>query len=179
MPDCRRHPPDLPILSFNEFERDPCGRDDSALTDWRQPRWNVRLRIQQPRPAGQGLAALGHYALLQFAQTLGRWDSLHLRPIDPCMAATRMQQSLVQLWFVAKQQEPFRVRVQAPNRIHALGKSKFRERAVGGTIRRKLRNDLKRLVECQQHAVKKIEKGSRRKRLRQMRNVACRLDEDF
>src|SRR6266571_2226017 len=58
MTRCGGHAPNLTILSFDQLQPDPAGRHGLAEADGRFTRGNLRLRLQDPRAAGQSPTAL-------------------------------------------------------------------------------------------------------------------------
>jgi hypothetical protein len=67
------------------------------------------------------------------------------------MIVARVQQSLIESGFIAQQQEPFRIRIEAADWINTFGEVKVSEGSIWGTIRRKLREHAVRFVECEEH----------------------------
>ena len=63
----------------------------------------------------------------------------------------RMEQSLIQLCFVAQQQQPFGIRIEPANGVNIFRETKFGERAVWRAVRRELRKDAVRFVKCDEH----------------------------
>ncbi len=122
MTNRRRHAPHLPVLAFDQFERDPTIRHALAKADRRHTRrnlwrrrlvaggchcrladlWKMRrgrrsyfwLRLQQSHTAGQGLATLDHQTLLQLLQRFTSRNPFHLRPIFAFMGMAWMQENV-------------------------------------------------------------------------------------
>jgi hypothetical protein len=97
-----------------------------------------RLRLKQPRAAGQSLSALNGNTTSQFLQGFERWNFFHLRPILTLVGVARMQQALVQRRFIAQQQQTFRIRVEPSDGINIIWKAKLGERAVRRVVIREL-----------------------------------------
>ena len=81
MTDGCGHAPHLTIFAFDQLHENPTVGHILAKADWRIARWNFRLWLWQPRPAGQGHASLDQHASGKSRQIVGVRDSLHLHPI--------------------------------------------------------------------------------------------------
>jgi len=178
MADYRRHFANLPVLAFNQLQTDPAIRNTLAKSDWRIARrqgrarhsvravWRnygalrraedcvsyLRLRLQNPRAARQGLPALNQNPRFQFLQTFRRRDFFHLRPILPLMRVTRMQQLFVPRRFITQQQQSFGIRVEPADGINVFRKTEFRQRAIRRAIAGELRQHAEWFVECDEHS---------------------------
>ena len=125
---------------------------------------HFRLRLQNPRAAGQCFPALNHNAVFELFQNFRCGNIFNLRPILAFVGVAGMQQAFVPFRLVAQEQQALGIRVQPANRINVFRKTEFRQRAVGrpvgplprrsGSVRaggRKLRNDAIRFVESNEH----------------------------
>ena len=102
MTNRRGHPPDLAILSFDQFERDPGSGHSLAEAD----RWitgrDLRLRIENAHMCGQGFAPVDNHSRFEKAQRIVRRRSLDLNPVLSFVGAAWMKKSLVEPRFVAQ-----------------------------------------------------------------------------
>jgi len=151
MPDSRSHSADLMILPLDQFQADPDVWHVLAKSDGRHARRQDRLRIEQPRAAGQRLPSANRYPARQFGQRFRRRDSLHLRPIDAEMAFPRMEQPRVEFALIAEEKQPLALSVEPSDGIHALWEAKIRECPMRGAVRRKLGDDAVRFVKSEEH----------------------------
>lgn len=145
------HPADLTVLSLDQFEFEPAVGDVLPETDRGIPWWHRRLGIKQPDPAGTCAVSLDGDSGRELGESIGCGDSFDLRPVGAGVPVLGVQESAVEAWLVAEQQETFRVRVKATQGIHPWGKSKAVERTVGRPVRGELAEDAVRLVEGNQH----------------------------
>jgi len=150
MADGGGHTADLAVFSFGQFQTDPARRHGFAEANRRDACRGLRLRIEQPCAARQGLATLKVYALAQLRQSLGTGDSFDLRPILPFVAMARMEHFLVKINFVAQQKQAFRISVEPANRIDGLWETELGQRTIFGAVRRELRKDAVGFVECEE-----------------------------
>lgn len=151
MTDGGGHAADLPIFAFQQFQSDPAGRDGFAEADGRIARRDLRLRIENPGAARQGVSALNGQTAFEALQGFSGRNSFDLGPILTLVGMARVQEASVQLRFVAQEQEAFRIGVETADGIHALGKPELGQSAVGRTIRRELGEDAVGFVECEEH----------------------------
>lgn len=159
------HFADLPVLAFDQFERNPAignsfaetngriaRRDDCRVGgDIRKPAGisGNRLRLNHPRPARQSFAALDDEAALKIVQFFGRRNSFDLDPILALMGAAGMKKFLVQTRFIAQQEEPFGVGIEPANGPYVLWKAEPGKSAVTRAVAGELRQHAKRLVKCE------------------------------
>lgn len=87
------------------------------------------------------------HAPRQLLQCCRRWNEFDLRPVFAFVRVARMKQALIQASLITQQQQTFRIRIEPANRIDVLRKTKFRERAMRGAVRRELRENAMRFVE--------------------------------
>ena|SRR5436190_3999102 len=131
MADCGCHAPDLAVFAFDQFKRNPRGGDSLSATDGRLAWRQLRLRMEQSRFAAQCSAVLNDDALLQAAQRCRCGNSFYLRPILALVRMSRLKKQLIELRFIAQQQQAFRVRVQSADRITLFRETKISEWTVG------------------------------------------------
>ena len=152
MTDRRRHAPNLAVLSFDQFQLEPGSWHGLANANRRIARRRLGIGLNQTCDARFGFSLLDGWASLKFLQRFRRWNALNLRPINSWVLTFRIEQARVQPRLIAKQQQPFRISVQSSERINTFRKRKFRERAIGRTIRRELRKRPVWFVERDQHS---------------------------
>ena len=170
MTNRRRHFANLAVFAFNQFQSNPAIRNTFAETDWRNARrdcvvsalcadcfepqarrYNLRLRLQNPRAARQSFATLNYNSVFQPLQIFQRWNFFDLRPILAFVRILRMQKFFIPFCLVAQKQKSFRIRVEPANRINVLLETKIRQRAVGRAVAGELRQYAVRFVEGNQH----------------------------
>ena len=93
MADGGGHAADLAVLAFEQFQGDPAGGHGLAEADGRVARGNLRLRIEDPGAAGQGLAALKDESLAELEQGVRRGDAFDLDPVFALVGVARVEQS--------------------------------------------------------------------------------------
>ena len=96
MADGGGHAADLAVLPFEQLQANPTSRHGLAEADRRVTRGNLRLRVQNPGAAGQGLVFLNDESFRQLEQGVRRGDAFDLDPVFALMGVTRVQQSFVQ-----------------------------------------------------------------------------------
>ncbi len=151
MTNQRGHPPHLPVLALDQFQTNPTVPNVFAETNRWIPRRDHRLWFQKPGPAWQGPPSLYDDAFLQLPQRFRGRNSFNLRPVNPPMAVSRVQQSFVELRLVAQQQQAFAVGIEPADGINVLWKPESGQRSTIRSVRRELRNHTARFVECDQH----------------------------
>lgn len=130
MTDGGGHPADLAIFPLGELERDPGVRHVLPVTDRRSARRHGRSGVQQSRAAGpRAKITEVDPAALEAAQRLRIRHPFDLRPILAPVRVTWVEESGVETGFVAQQQQPLGVGVEAAEWIEALGQSELGERA--------------------------------------------------
>jgi hypothetical protein len=87
----------------------------------------------------------------QVAQGLRRRNPFDLGPIFTFMRMTRVQQFLVEIWFVAEEQETFGIGVEAADGVDIFWELKFGERAIRRGVGCELGKDAIGFVECNKH----------------------------
>ena len=147
MPDRRGHTAYLPVFSFDQFQSDPAIGNGFAPADRRIARWDLGLRFEHPRTAGERFSILNDNAPGKRLQRISRRDPFHLSPVNSSMSVARMKQLFVQTGFVAEQEQTFRIGVESSERINIFCETEFRQSAVARTVIGELRNDTERFVE--------------------------------
>src|SRR5205809_7508591 len=92
MTDGRGHVTHLAIFSFNQFQTEPARGHGLAKTNRRMAGRDFRLRFQDPRAAGKGVAALNRYAFSEPAQCFRRGNYSNLRPVVSVVRMPLMEQ---------------------------------------------------------------------------------------
>jgi hypothetical protein len=131
MADGCGHAADLAVLALKQLQGNPTGRHGFAEADGRVARGNIRLRLQQPGPAGQGVVFLNNQSLAELEQFGLGGDALHLDPVFALVSITGVQQPFVQARFVAEQEQAFGVGIEAANGIDVPGEMEFGQGAMG------------------------------------------------
>lgn len=165
MPDGSRHFADLPIFAFDQLKRDPTIGNALAKTNRRITRRNhgracghVRtvigisghgLGLNHPGPAWQGLTALDNDAMFKSLQFFRRRNPFNLDPILALMCAAGMQEFLIQVRFIAQEEQPFRIGIEPADGPDIFRKSELCKSAVFGAVTGKLRQHAERLVKCE------------------------------
>jgi hypothetical protein len=95
------HASHLAILSFDQLDGDPTGRDILAKADWRVPWWQVWLWVQAPGATRPGAVPLNLHTALEALQTFNRNLTFHLNPVEARVGLGWVQQPLVPLRLIA------------------------------------------------------------------------------
>lgn len=138
MSDRRRHPPDLPVSPFDEFEGDPPVRDGFPKPNGGIARGDDGLGVGHPGAAGKGSDALHHDSPRKGFELFGTWNPLDLDPVPTGMRASRFEEACGPAGFVAEEQESFGIGVEPADRKDPRGKGAGGECAVAGSVRREL-----------------------------------------
>jgi hypothetical protein len=96
------HAADLPVLAFDELQREPASWNVFAETDWGIPRRDFWLWIDNRCPTRQSFTALHDRSFLERSECSRIRTSFHLRPIDSLMAVAWMEKALVEFRFIAE-----------------------------------------------------------------------------
>jgi hypothetical protein len=145
------HAADLAVFALDQFQSEPAGWNCFAKANWRIAGWHVRLRIEKPRAASARFAALDDRAGFEFAQGFRGRNPFDLDPILALVRVTRVQQLLVEIWFITEEQETFRVGVETTNGIDFCRKPEFCQSTIGRAVGCKLGEDAIRFVERNKH----------------------------
>ncbi len=138
MPDRGRHPPDLAVPAFDEFEDDPPVGDGLPESDGRVAGGDDRLGIGQPGTAREGPVALNHDTSRKRFELFGAGDSLDLNPIPSGMSLSGFEESGGPAGFVAQEQKPLGIRVEPPDRVDPWRRTAGRQGAVARSVRSEL-----------------------------------------
>jgi len=165
MSNCRGHFADLPVFAFDQLKRDPAIGNTLAKTNGRVARrYHCRpsehlwkeigigkdgLRLNQPGPARQGFTTLDHDAVFKSLQFFWRRNPFNLNPILTLMSAAGMQEFLVQVRFIAQQEQPFGIGIEAADGPDIFRKTELCKGAVFRAVTGKLRQHTERLVKCE------------------------------
>ena len=154
VPDGCRHPADLAVFAFREFERKPCVWHIFPNANRRIAGRKHRCGIEKAGPARQGaMTAEVKSAGFESAQSIRSRDMFDLRPILAAVPVPRVQQARVEAGFVAEEEEAFGVRVEPAKRIYFCRQTEICECAPAGAgFGSELREHAVRFVEGDQHA---------------------------
>ena len=157
-PQCRmshrsRHAPHLPVTPLAQAQLDPEIPHIFSKAHRRIARWKFRLGIQKPGPRRQRGLAVKHDTIAQLPQSRFVRQALHKHMVGFFHMVRRREQTRVPTRLVREQQQPLGVRIQTPNRINPLRKSKLRQRTVRAAIRRELREHAIGFVEGQNQRI--------------------------
>lgn len=157
MPNGCRHPTDLVIFTFLQFQCDPAILHRLALSDRWIARWDLRLRIQHPYFTRLGIVVADLNPACELLEGVFGRDSLYLRPVPARMSVARMQQLVNEQPFVAQQDQAFTFRIQAADGIDPARKAKFLQRTPLRAVVGELRDDAVGFVESDKHRTAKLD----------------------
>jgi hypothetical protein len=95
---------------------------------------------------------LDHHTSCELIQSIRSWDAFDLHPILALVGVSWFEEARVPFWFIAQEQQTFRVRIEAADGVNILWKPKPGQRTIRRTIRRELREHAVRFVKGNQHA---------------------------
>jgi len=147
-----RHAADLAVSAFVKLEGDPGVGDILAEADGRIAGRPGGVRFENPGAGGKGAAALNFHSGGEAAEGLGGGPALDLNLVAPPVGIARIEEAVVQGALVTEEEKTLGVKIEPADRIHAGGKSEFRERPLAGMIRRELGEDSVGFVKGEKHA---------------------------
>ena len=153
MPHRSRHAPHLSVPPLAQAQLDPEILHIFAKPHRRIARWKFRLGIQKPAPRRKRGLAVKHDAVAQLPQNRFVRQALHKDMVGFLHMVRGREQTLIPTRLVREQQQSLGVRIQTPNRINPLRKSKLRQRTVRAAIRRELREHAIGFVEGQDQRI--------------------------
>ena len=139
MPNRRCHAPHLPVSPLANPQFDPAILNIFPKANGRIARWKFGLRVQKPCACWQRGFAVEKDTIAELPQSRFTGKPLHKHMVGFFDMVGGREQTRIPTRFIGEQQQSLRVRIQAPDGIHTLGKSKLRQRTVRAAIRRELR----------------------------------------
>jgi len=130
MADGGSHPTHLAVFALYELKADPAIGDGFSSANGWVARRKRRLRVQQPSAAWEGSATLQDDPALQAVEVGPSWNTLDLCPVGPWVTVARVEQAIVPLRLVAEQEQPFRIGIEPPDRVHGRRQAEAREGLV-------------------------------------------------
>jgi len=104
MTDGSRHAPNLAVLTFHQFERNPAVWNIFAETNGRRPGLNCGLRAESNNPAGTGMMSLKHHSGRQTLERVIRGHAFDLGPVGAEVALLGIKQAGIESGFVTEEE---------------------------------------------------------------------------
>ena len=134
-----RHAPHLPVPPFTQAQLDPEILHIFSKTNRRVTRRKFGLRFQKSGTRRQRGLTVKHDAIAKLPQSRFVRQALDKHMISFFHMVGGREQTLIPTRFIGEQQQSLGVGIQPPDGIHALRKSKLRQRTVRAAIWRELR----------------------------------------
>ena len=147
MPDRSSHAPHLPIPPLAQAQLDPEILHIFSKTNRRIARRKFRLGIQKSGTRRQRGLPVKHDAIAKLPQRRFVRQALDKHMVGFFHMIGGREQTLIPTRLVREQKQSLRVRIQTPNRINPLRKSKLRQRSIRAAIRSELREHAVGFVE--------------------------------